>query len=92
MTDPLIFPSATPRYSLPQLFAGQAQKEATVNAAHTLKNIAATCGGDRAAKAAGSLEYFARHKEFERAAESFEALEHSIGALLQALPLPREKQ
>ena len=39
MTDPLIFPSATPRYSLPQLFAGQAQKEATVNAAHAFADM-----------------------------------------------------
>ena len=39
MTDPLTFPSATPRFSLPQLFVGQAQKEATVNAAHALADL-----------------------------------------------------
>lgn len=39
MTDPLTFPSATPRHALPQLFVGQAQKEATVNAAHALADL-----------------------------------------------------
>lgn len=34
MTDPLAFTSASPRYSLPFLFAGQAQKEFFVNEAH----------------------------------------------------------
>ncbi|WP_338467040.1 DUF2793 domain-containing protein [Novosphingobium sp. ZN18A2] len=33
MSDPLAFPEITPRYSLPMLFAGQAQKEVTVNEA-----------------------------------------------------------
>lgn len=33
MTDPISFPSATPRLALPLLFAGQAQKEFTVNQA-----------------------------------------------------------
>jgi hypothetical protein len=36
MTDPLSFPSSTPRHGLPLLFAGQAQKEMTVNAAHAI--------------------------------------------------------
>jgi hypothetical protein len=31
MTDPIAFGSATPRYELPLLFAGQSQKEITVN-------------------------------------------------------------
>ena len=33
MTDPIVFPSASPRFSLPLLFAGQAQKEFSVNEA-----------------------------------------------------------
>jgi hypothetical protein len=39
MTDPLSFPSATPRYSIPQLFVGQTQKEPTVNAAHAVADL-----------------------------------------------------
>ncbi|GGE01940.1 hypothetical protein GCM10011515_22020 [Tsuneonella deserti] len=39
MTDPLIYTSATPRHSLPLLFVGQAQKEASVNDAHALADI-----------------------------------------------------
>ena len=34
MTDPLSFTSATPRFALPFLFAGQSQKEFFVNEAH----------------------------------------------------------
>jgi hypothetical protein len=34
MTDPIAFDSTTPRYRLPLLFAGQAQKELTVNEAN----------------------------------------------------------
>jgi len=36
MTDPIVFASVSPRYGLPFLFAGQAQKEAFVNEAHAL--------------------------------------------------------
>jgi Protein of unknown function (DUF2793) len=31
MSDPLVFPDSSPRFALPFLFAGQAQKEFTVN-------------------------------------------------------------
>jgi hypothetical protein len=36
MTDPITFTSASPRFALPLLFSGQAQKEAFVNEAHAL--------------------------------------------------------
>ena len=36
MVDPIVFPSTTPKYSLPLLFAGQAQKEFSINQALTL--------------------------------------------------------
>lgn len=36
MTDPVTFASASPRYQLPFLFSGQAQKEFFVNQAHAL--------------------------------------------------------
>ena len=36
MSDPIVFTSASPRFGLPLLFAGQSQKEAFVNEAHAL--------------------------------------------------------
>ncbi|MEP0392307.1 MAG: DUF2793 domain-containing protein [Erythrobacter sp.] len=36
MADPIVFPSTTTRYSLPLLFAGQAQKEPFINQAFSL--------------------------------------------------------
>jgi hypothetical protein len=36
MSDPIVFTSASPRFGLPLLFAGQAQKEVFVDEAHAL--------------------------------------------------------
>jgi hypothetical protein len=57
MSDPIAFESATPRLALPLLFAGQAQKEFTVNEALLRADLALHCTveGELAAPPASPL-------------------------------------
>ena len=43
MSDPIVFQSATPRFALPYLFAGQSQKEATVNELAARLDVLVSC-------------------------------------------------
>lgn len=58
MSDPVMFENATPRFALPLLHAGQAQKEVFVNEALALADALLHCGvlGEAAAPPAGAVD------------------------------------
>lgn len=57
-------------------------------AAHTLKSLAATCGGTRVAWAASVLEDSARAGDLQNSREHLVDLEREIAALVKVLPRP----
>lgn len=58
MTTPIPFDSATPRFGLPLLFVGQAQKEAFVNEAHIITDAIVHCAvsGEASAPPATAID------------------------------------